>query len=81
MFGNDSSRSSVWSNDIKSSYESYIAQVSILLVRNYLILLNVVNVIVTGVLQVPNIYVLFIFRLFQGVLVGNYMTLITEYIG
>ncbi len=81
MFGNDSSRSSVWSNDIKSSYESYIAQVSILLVRNYLILLNVVNVIVTGVLQVPNIYVLFIFRLFQGVLVGNYMTLIPEYIG
>lgn len=35
---------------------------------------------VTGFLQIPNIEVLFIFRFAQGVLVGNYMTLIPEYI-
>lgn len=31
-------------------------------------------------LQIPDLAVLFVFRFMQGVLVGNYMTLIPEYI-
>lgn len=44
-------------------------------------MLNICNLVVTGILQIPNIYVLFVFRFLQGVLVGNYMSLIPEFIG
>lgn len=47
----------------------------------YLVILNVINLIVTGCLQIGNIYTLFIFRILQGVLVGNFMSLVPTYIG
>ena len=34
----------------------------------------------TGILQVPNVYVLLIFRLLQGVLSGMYLALVPIYI-
>ena len=48
--------------------------------RSYLIGLNLVNLLVTGLIQTGNVYTLYIFRMMQGVLVGNFMTLIPAYI-
>jgi SP family facilitated glucose/fructose transporter-like MFS transporter 5 len=46
-----------------------------------LIILNLINLVVTGLLQVGDVETLYIFRFMQGVLVGNFMTLIPVYIG
>ena len=57
-----------------------IEEVNVLGSRTYLIILNVLNLIITGALQAGNVYILFIFRFLQGVLVGNFMTLVPTYI-
>jgi hypothetical protein len=44
-------------------------------------MLNLINLAVTGLLQVGDIGTLFAFRFLQGVLVGNFMTLVPTYIG
>ncbi len=44
-------------------------------------LLNLINLAVTGLLQVGDVETLYIFRFLQGVLVGNFMTLVPTYIG
>lgn len=49
--------------------------------REYLIILNLANLLFTGLLQIGNVYVLYIFRVLQGFLVGNFMTLVPTYIG
>lgn len=49
--------------------------------REYLIILNLANLLFTGLLQVGDVYILYIFRILQGFLVGNFMTLIPTYIG
>jgi MFS family permease len=46
-----------------------------------LVILNVLNLVVTGLLQVGDVETLYIFRIFQGVLAGLFMTLIPTYIG
>ena len=46
-----------------------------------MIILNLANLLFTGLLQIGNVYVLYIFRILQGFLVGNFMTLIPTYIG
>ncbi len=51
------------------------------LFRTYLVLLNLINLAVTAVLQVGDVETLYIFRFLQGVLVGNFMTLVPTYIG
>jgi MFS family permease len=43
-------------------------------------MLNFANLAVTGLLQVGDVYALYIFRILQGVLVGNFMTLVPTYI-
>lgn len=43
-------------------------------------LLNVLNLLITGALQIGDVYTLYIFRLLQGLLVGNFMTLVPTYI-
>ena len=42
--------------------------------------LNLINLGVTGAIQSGDVITLYIFRILQGVLVGNYMTLIPTYI-
>lgn len=49
--------------------------------REYLIILNLANLLFTGLLQIGNVYVLYVFRILQGFLVGNFMTLVPTYIG
>lgn len=39
-----------------------------------------INLGVTGALQSGDVYTLYIFRIFQGILVGNFMTLVPTYI-
>lgn len=46
-----------------------------------MIILNLANLLITGLLQVGDVYVLYIFRILQGFLVGNFMTLVPTYIG
>jgi MFS family permease len=46
-----------------------------------LVVLNIINLAVTGLLQIGDVETLYIFRLLQGVLVGNFMTLVPTYIG
>jgi len=48
--------------------------------RQYLTILNIVNLIVLSLLQINNIYNFASIRLFQGIIVGNYMILIPTYI-
>lgn len=51
-----------------------------LLARTYLFALNLLNLVVTGALQTGDVATLYIFRICQGILVGNFMTLIPSYI-
>lgn len=44
-------------------------------------MLNLLNLVVTGLLQIGDVVTLYIFRILQGVLVGHFMTLIPTYIG
>ena len=43
-------------------------------------ILNIINLAVTGLLQIQNVPVLFVFRVLQGVLVGIFMNFIPAYI-
>ena len=61
-------------------HEQIDSQVFSFVHRSYLIGLNLVNLLVTGLIQTGNVYTLYIFRIMQGVLVGNFMTLIPIYI-
>jgi MFS family permease len=45
-----------------------------------LLLFNALAIIICGVLQINNLYLLFGCRFFQGVVVGNYMGIIPIYI-
>jgi len=42
--------------------------------------MNLIALIIEGIIQIPNVYVLLICRLIQGILVGNYLAIIPIYI-
>lgn len=48
--------------------------------RTYLVIFNILNLIVTALLQIGNTPTLFVFRLLQGVIAGVYMNFIPAYI-
>lgn len=80
MFWADSFGSSSWSGNGIFRYAPNKQAVNNIICRTFLIILNVLNLAFTAALQAGDVYTLFVFRLLQGVLVGNFMTLIPTYI-
>jgi MFS family permease len=50
------------------------------LFRQFILFINLLALIIEGVIQVPNIWVLLTCRIFQGIFVGNYMAIVPIYI-
>lgn len=51
-----------------------------MLFRIYLVILNVLCIVFTALLQIPNVPCLYLFRALQGVVAGMYMNFIPTYI-
>lgn len=63
-----------------SHHEFFLPKVSYYLDRQFVLFINLLALIVVGVIQINNIYVLLVCRFFQGVFVGNYMAITPIYI-
>lgn len=50
------------------------------LLRTFLVILNLLNLLVTGLLQVGDVETLYIFRFCQGIVAGLFMSLVPTYI-
>jgi MFS family permease len=48
--------------------------------RKFVLVINLLAIIVEAALQVPNIWVLLVCRILQGVFVGHYMAIVPIYI-
>lgn len=48
--------------------------------RIYLVFLNLFAILFTGLLQIGNVPVLYVFRIMQGVIAGMYMNFVPTYI-
>ena len=60
--------------------EQIQSQVSLSSLRIYLVILNALCLLFTGLLQIPNTPCLYVFRSLQGVVAGMYMNFIPTYI-
>lgn len=63
-----------------SAHASVDQKVKDELARQYIILIDILAIIFEGLLQINQIYVLLVCRIFQGIFVGYYMSIVPIYI-
>jgi MFS family permease len=68
------------SGPCSSHHEILLSKVLMLLLRRFILFINLLALIVEGILNINNMYVLLVCRAFQGIFVGCYMAITPIYI-